>query len=438
MLHHIFKQLWAQRRYNGWIFAELMVVFTVVWALTDYAFVLLYNRNIPQGFDAGDTYMVSYGVYEEGMSRFRPEESDRARRRENLDLFVRKIREYGDVEYADLSVRAWGSLPFSGGMNSSSVIRRDEGDSAEVVTYAEVKLFGSGDYFRIFRYASAADGSWERPAGIDLLENSGIFITRRVERQLFGGESAVGRSVMADLGEGHRSYVVADVLCDQKRFEYELPGGAIFGAVSAHDWPSAVCLRVKRGTPEQRFIAGFRKEMTGELHIGNFYLNNIESFRQRREDMEYEFGVTNEARTHMALMVFFLLNIALGIIATFWFRNETRRSEIGLRMAMGSTRGVLQRQFITEAILLFTVAVIPAVPVCYAAASAGVSGLDMNILKNYESVKDSPWLTQHFASRFLVTNFITYLMLVIIILFSSWLPAYRASREHPVEALRDE
>lgn len=440
MLQHIFRQIWAQRKYNGWIFIELMVVFVLVWVLTDYAFVMLHNKSIPQGFDINDTYLVTYGIYGDETSRYNPQESDSVKIMENLDLFVRKINEYKDVEYADLTYLPWGSVPFSGGQNRTSVKKYNDDDPTEA--FAETKNVRSGDFFRIFRYTSAKDGSWERPAGIDLYQNNSILITRKVERELFKNESAIGKTITADIGDGPRNYVVADVLNDQKRFDYRLPEGGVFG-----ESPSAtpdnltgfgVCFRVKQGTPEKQFILNFRKEMTKQLRIGNFYLKNIESFHQRKENLRYELGITNEVRTRTALMIFFLLNIALGIIATFWFRNETRRSEIGLRMAMGSTRATLQRQFITEAVLLFTLAVIPALIINYVIARVGMIELNIDLHRKYETVVGSPYITQHFTWRFLVANLMAYLLLVVIVLFSAWLPAYKASKVHPVEALRDE
>ncbi|MEA4917593.1 ABC transporter permease [Proteiniphilum sp.] len=439
MIHHIFKQIWAQRRYNGWIFIELMVVFVLVWVLTDYAFVMLHNKSIPQGFDISDTYLVTYGIYGDETSRYNPAESDSVKIMENLDLFVRKIKAYKNVEYADLSYLAWGSIPFSGGQNRTSVTKENDDFS---VVFAETKYVSSGDFFRIFRYTSTKDASWERPASIDLYQNNSILITRKVEWELFKNESAIGKTVTADIGDGAKKYVVADVLNDQKRFDYRLPEGAVFGGsplVSPDNLTGfGVCLRVKQGIPEKQFILDFRKEMTKQLHIGNFYLKNIESFLQRKENLRYELGITNEVRTRTALMIFFLLNIGLGIIATFWFRNETRLGEIGLRMAMGSPRTTLQRQFITEAILLFTLAVIPALIINYVIARSGMIELNIDLHRKYETVPGSPYITQHFTWRFLIANLMTYLLLVMIILFSAWLPAYKAAKVHPVEALRDE
>ena len=439
MIRHIFRQIWAQRKYNAWIFIELVVIFVLVWVLADYAFVLTHNKSIPQGFDANNAYMIRYGMYGNETSRYNAAEDDSLKVMENLDLFLRKIKAYKNVEVANLTYTTWGSTPFSSGNNQSDIINAD--DSAKV-TNAQLKNVFSGDFFRIFRYAPYKDNSWERIANMDLRQNKSVFITRQVERKVFGNQSAIGKKIYADIGEGIQEYVVAEVLNDQKRFDYTLPKGAVFGA-SEIPTPKnlnsfAVCLRTKEGVSEQRFIADFRKEMTKQLQIGNFYLKEIQSFQSIKQDTDYMFGKTNEMRTRTTLMIFFLLNIALGIIGTFWFRNQTRRGEIGLRMAMGSTRTALQWQFITEALLLLTIAVVPAIFINYAIVQADLINLKMDMIITYKTVEDSQYIIQHAPLRFLITHIITYVFMAIIVALSSWIPAHKASKVHPVDALRDE
>ena len=383
--------------------------------------------------------MVTYGMYGSETSRYNAAEDDSLKTMNNLELFVRKIKEYPDVEVADLTYLTFGFVPFSGGDNRTIITSETDTNSV----FAHTKAIRSGDFFRIFRYTSARNNSWESPASVDLNQNNSVFITRMVEREFFGEESAIGKTIQADVGEGLQKYVVADVLNDQKRFDYTLPQGAIFGAspsISAENFMEfAICLRSNAGISEQQFISNFRKDMTNQLRIGNFYLKDIQSFNSMKEDINQRFGVTNEIRTRTALMIFFLLNIALGIIGTFWFRNQTRRGEIGLRMAMGSTRGQLQRQFILEALILLTLAVLPAIIINFFIARADVIQFKMDDIKmSYETVRGSPFVTQNAPLRFLITNFITYIFLASIVALSAWIPASNASNVHPVDALRDE
>ena len=383
--------------------------------------------------------MIRYGIYGSETFRYNPSESDSLNIMDNLDLFLNKIKAYKDIEVAALTYMGWGATPFSGNNNQSDIINVN--DSTKI-TNAQVKNVFSGDYFRIFRYTPYKDKAWERVANIDLRKNNTVFITRQVEQAIFGNQSAIGKRIYADIGYGKQEYVVGEVLSDQKRFDYTLPYGAIFGAAPMPKPNNldyfGVCTRTKSGISERQFISDFKKEMAKQLQIGNFYLKDIQSFSSIKSETEYMFGVTNEIRVRMALMLFCLLNIALGIIGTFWFRNQIRRGEIGLRMAMGSTRATLQRQFIVEALLLLTLAVIPAILINFFIARIGGIDLNMDIMMEYKTIIGSPYLTQNAPLRFLITNLITYFSLAAIVVLSAWIPARRASKMHLVEALRDE
>lgn len=431
MIKQLIKQIWVQRKQNGWIFAELLVVCILMWYIVDFCFVLLHNKSIPTGSDISDTYVITYGVLTEENSRFDAAESDSLRMMQNLELFTRKIRQYDQVETASLLNTAWGTLPNSGGFYGDMI----QYDTIQIS--AEIKFISSGDYFRIFRYTSARDNSCEHPASIDLYQHNAVFITRMIERKLFGQQSGIGKKItVIGRNDNNKEYMVADILSDQKRFDYGLPAPAVFlpaEPLSVANMNShAVCIRLKGETPEKPFISAFRKDMTPSLRIGNLYLEDIESMSTRKANIEYLFGKTNEIRTHMIIMTFFLLCIALGVIGTFWFRIASRRNEIGVRMAMGSTRKKLQQQFIMEAILLLTIATIPAICISFFIIQADL------IESLGERIPDSIYITGRKWLRFFLTNGITYIFLSLIVSLSAWIPAYRASKIHPVEALREE
>ena len=51
MIKQIFKMIWNQRRLNGWIWMELLVVFVALWYLVDMFVVQLYSYTRPMGYD---------------------------------------------------------------------------------------------------------------------------------------------------------------------------------------------------------------------------------------------------------------------------------------------------------------------------------------------------------------------------------------------------
>ncbi|HZJ73705.1 MAG TPA: FtsX-like permease family protein [Perlabentimonas sp.] len=428
MIHHILKQIWAQRKYNVWIFVELLLVFILMQFIVAYGFVILHNRSIPGGFDETNTFVVTYGTYPPRTSRYSAEDADSVKALENLNKIVSKVQQYKNVEIAALTYGGWGTLPYSGSSYGRNIMR----DSVEMGT--QVKRISSGDYFRIFRITSAKDNTWQRPANIDLNQDNAILITRSVAKRLFGDAAAIGQTVKMSIDRDKdklKEYIVADVLNDQKRFDYILPTDAVFIAASPltvnNIMSFNICLRVLDGTPKQQFIRDFQKDMKGEMQIGNFYLKHVKSFENEKRNIEHTFGVTNDIRIRKIMAVFLSFCMALGIIGTFWFRNQTRRSEIGLRMAMGSTRRKLQKQFVLEAIIMFTATTIPALIIYYF----------IEVANGYHS-DTQMYIVQNKLLLFAITGPITYILLGIIVGLSAWIPAHRASKTHPVDALRDE
>ena len=45
MIHSILHQIWNQRRSNGWLFAELLIVFTLMWYCVDVLSMALPMQN---------------------------------------------------------------------------------------------------------------------------------------------------------------------------------------------------------------------------------------------------------------------------------------------------------------------------------------------------------------------------------------------------------
>lgn len=180
------------------------------------------------------------------------------------------------------------------------------------------------------------------------------------------------------------------------------------------------------------FLRKFKEKMYDELRIGNFYLQSIKSYKQIEKETSASFGQTGNVRIYSALLLFFLLNILLCVMGTFWYRIRVRREEVGLRMAMGATQQGILRQFFVEGLCLLAIITIPAMLIEMQFVYAG-----MVDTLGQES-KDLAFLPDRTVVRFLLTNCITWLVLACMILLAIWIPAKRASRMVPADALHYE
>ncbi len=395
MTRHILKQIWTQRRRNGWIFGELLIVFVLCWYMVDYAFVMVHNRMIPNGYDITDTYQIMYGK--------NVNDSTRA----EYDQFIDKVKRFPGVQYV-FATSDWSISPFSGSYNGNQIQR----DSTSTGYHVQLKRVGDNSYFDVFAIRSTISGQRAR---LILSDNYTIILNQNLAELMFGKENPVGQTVY--FGD-KKPYRVTDVIEDQKRFDYQQPGNTVFYPSLNHEVSSP---EISIRTGSNFSLEQFKRDVTSD----------IKSYQDVQQEQEFTWGITKEVRLRNGIMVFFLLNIMLGVIGTFWFRNQTRRSEIGLRMALGSSNRQIQNQYIIEALAILTLAAIPAIVINSALLQADIiKTLGEEVTGNY--ITANKWL------RFAITNGITYVLLAVIVALSAWIPVRQASKVHPVEALRDE
>ena len=158
----------------------------------------------------------------------------------------------------------------------------------------------------------------------------------------------------------------------------------------------------------------------GQLSVGNLFILKVHDYENIRND--FQRGNYNQVQIRFWMMGFLLLNILLGIVGTFWFRTQHRRSELALRVAVGSSRAQLWGRLNNEGIVLLSLAALPAAVICY-----NIGYLDLT--DGYME-----WGT----ARFLITFAISYFLMALMILAGIWFPARQAIRIQPAEALREE
>jgi putative ABC transport system permease protein len=356
---------------------------------------------LEKGYDIENTYRINHKDITEN-------------EKEEFRIFYDKVRLFPCVEKAFLTGRYTGTTPF-GNSYSGIQISKDTVASAESVQVQQ-KPVTSNNYFEIFKVRSVLHpGTFGK---LDIANPKSIVLTADVARVLFGNESALGRSVFMD---GSEEYTVTDVVERQKPYNYEKHCSSVFFNAKESDVKEPeIAIRVGKDFSLDRF----KKEVT----------SSIVTYKEVGKRMDIIMGMSNEIRIRFGLMAFFLLNIALGVIGTLWFRVTSRRNEIGVRMAMGSNRRRLRLQFIGEALALLTLVFVPAVCINFAVVQAGL----INAFDDYFYSSNNKYIIDNVWLRFFLTTLITYLFLAVIVTVSAWIPARQASKMHPVEALRDE
>lgn len=423
MIRHLLKLIWKQRRLNAWIAAELFLVFLLLAYIMDYFITIGYASLMKNPYNIKDTYQVMLAVLPESSSKYIHYDEANKQQQVVADYLtlVDRIRQHPLVEQVSLSNM---SVPYTGNYRNISM-----GKDTSSVYYCQI-LEVSPSYFEVFRIHSR-DG--ESPSDLaNVFTDKSMIISRRMAKQHFSNREAKGQTLYIYSGGNQEKYRIAAVLGAMKRDDYSREEAAAYlpltpSAISGMDEQTLrsldICIRVKPGINSSEFKENFLREMQQQLSVGNFLLYQITSFEEFRTTQYLVNGQTDAIRYRVSFMVFLLMNIFLGIVGTFWLRNEGRKSEIGLRMAVGSTRKQVLGMMIGEGWLLLTVVAVPAVILC-------VNLVKMEFIST--NIMGVTFL------RVFSGLLLTYVFMALVIMLGAWYPAYLSSRIAPADTLRNE
>lgn len=428
MIRMIRHQLWNQRRQNGWIFVELVIVSFFLWAVIDPIYVVTSDLSIPPGYNEERVYLLDMGYYDVQHGKYDRTQDSASVKQENLYRIARIVKNLPEVE--SYAITSSYSFPNGSSWNGAQVF--NDTLKAHTQCYQFIQTEGS-DLFRTFGMKDAKTGQvMDLPA--DCAAREGQFITKRLALELFGTADATGMKLYYGDSVYHE---VMGVLEDYKHRVNEQPGNLMVEVKSklpeknSLQWSYRITFRLKPNVDISAFEQRFKKEVVSQLYVGNFYFTKLGRFADIRRSYENSSGVTNTLRLQYSLAGFAMLCVFLGMVGTFWIRCNARRQDIGLMRTMGATKANICRQFLTEAWLLVTVAFLVSMPLTiHRIYVSGFANATENGSPEY-------WQNQTYTHFFLV-SLLTYVILLVIALLGTYAPVTRAANILPADALRDE
>ena len=418
MWRPLFNQIWNQRRANTWLWLELAMVTTLLW----YGIDLVYNyegaARLPKGYDTDGVFDLM--VQTKPLEAIESADNDRAG--EDFTYLYNLIKDYPGVEEV---CAYYGSVPYTGESMFEGYAPHD--DSTHVVKcYIR---YVTPSYFKVFRLqplAGQLDEEHWTPAEFPMP----VLMSADLVDSLFhlpNRADAVGRTCFNPYWLNNKdnpvtSYRVTAVLPRHKLNDYERYEPFIYLPVSKALFWQHIALRVAPAHVAG-FAERFRRDMQSVFDRGIFYLDYIRSYDDMKAAYDVQQGTVNYLNTAYAVAAFFVFNVFLCVLATFWYRTHKRRCEIALRMAMGSSQTAVLRYFLAEGLSLLLLAAIPALVIALHLQMA-----DLTV----HTLVDTSW------ERFLVCFAGAVIMLAGVIALSIWYPAHRVMHIVPAEALHDE
>lgn len=460
MITKLFHQLWNERKQNAWLFLELIVASLFLWFALDPLYTLICRRYIPSGFDASDTYMVEIAQYRPGETKYKvdPELFNNSAVRECCTQAINIIRSMPEVEYHTTADP--GSMVNSYS-TSSTTFTTDSIDYTlmqksfeEVEEYLKSRKLVSIIYWR---YILTEGSNYPATFGIrdihtgDYLKNdiaqypNGVFISESAAMQLFGTTDAKGKEFRYVYKD--KLLRVAGVFKDIQMVQYDEPSPLMIMSIEAIDDMYAnshngttvfLHIRLKKGVDKDEFEKRFREEIMPKLEIGNVYCSNITSHDNIRKKYSRRFGIDNMYRLYVGLSSFALFCAFLGLLSSFWIRTAERRADIGIMRSVGASRSKIVSQFAGEALLLATLAFIVAMPFVmhYLHVEGFADPIKDLFLINKES-SNPAYLHNQPLTHFVTVTIVGYLFMAIVAVVGAVIPAWRATRIEPADAMRE-
>lgn len=145
------------------------------------------------------------------------------------------------------------------------------------------------------------------------------------------------------------------------------------------------------------------------------------------------YGAIGQLRLSYVLAGFFLINLILGVIGTFWLQTRKRIPEMGIRRAFGAARGSLITMLVKENLLLATGGCLLGFLIYwqYAFHNGLANGDETNLEQN---VVDN-WIGS-FGEHFLIVSLIVYGVIAVCVIVGTLIPAMAVSRVQIVDAIR--
>ena len=412
----LFAQIKNEWRSNIWLAVELLLVSVVMWWITDALYVRLAVYFEPRGFNTEHCYRIEMGELTEKSPDY-IKQNRKAYEADILEL-AERLRHRPDIEAVSLSVN---SFPYNG--NNGTIHVQLAGDTLVAKDWV-IRRQVTPDFVRVFQYQGANGETPEQLA--EMLERGEILVSDNLFSSTYnrplpmtnyvGKRFHLNRDTTSSVRLGASLKVVRYSDFDQGKYSRSM--------VYKLDWfdkDQELCVRV-RPEHDVDFINKLKADSESQYRVGNIFISEVRSFKDIRRNFQQ--GSYNEMRNNITIMVFLLVNIFLGLLGTFWFRTQQRKSEIALHKAHGATNPMVFTRLLSEGWLLLLI----------------ITPLALLVDLNIAHAELNSWLngTTLEWDRLLICAGISFALMALMIAIGIGIPAKKAMKIDPAEALHGE
>ena len=450
-MKQILKNLWSQRAQNVWLFAELVVVCFVAWTQIDPIVVRLFYQNQPAGFDIDRLVVADARLYKTMGQNIYDHDGDEYYQQMS-EQFTREMKQ---LKQHLLELDEVAYVSFLDGIEGYPRMNKHYRDIPlpnDTIMVPECLFDIEEDFFETFGI-QPVPGS---PSQHDLSMNTGggqsIILTRSLAERIYGSaEAAIGKNIESGITfvdfEGNKIsiiYTVKGVVEDVGARTDEYSTWMAFcpnGRFCDYQQMARLVIRLKPGVNMQRFVEE-QTYRTGELASEHYVICEFFPYADAAKNIDSAYGLDYNAQSDydfnlsVATAIFFLINLCLGVIGTFWMQTKRRTEESGIMRAFGATKRRIMGMFLAEGFVLTTLSMLITCILYLNYVKTGLGELCIPLqAPQYEP--DPTWVADK-PLHFCVIAGLVYLIILIVVSIGIAIPAWNIVRTKVVEALREE
>jgi putative ABC transport system permease protein len=393
MFRHLFKLLWNKRKHNFLFLTEILISFLVTFAVFSYLTYYYQNYKRPIGLDYQRVWAIGYdnGTF--------------TKDRDSLDMFYKNLtnslKAMPQVEEVSLTS---GNFPYSESFISTGLTHK--GKSFNMVSNFAV----GADYNKVWNIG-LTEGRWFLPEDA-VSKNKTILINETLKNQMFGKGTAAGK-LIGDFDDANKMKVIGVVKDIKTNGDFSPVSSAMFTKLDTAEYRYTRTILLKVSASADATFEGTLYKFMANSTKGAVEIRHVDEMRDAKNE-----------RTYIPMIIFsivacfLIINVALGLFGVLWYNINKRKSEIGLRRAIGASGSSVSAQLVYEALILATMSL--------------VLGCFFAIQFPLLNVFDIP------SDVYLISILLSITFIYLLVLACSLYPGRQAAAIHPAIALHEE
>lgn len=424
MIRIALKNLWSQRKVYGWLALELVILSILAWVIIDPTVVRIYYAHQPLGYDSDRLVEVTIDSYPSTSSKYSAEAADSTSISNNFDRVYNTISKFPGVESATIvSYEIEGSSSWNGGLYT-------ETDTVS----ASGNKYLQGTPFLATYGIKPTDGQSVEQMQLQGYSPDDIIISESTARWLGKKPKEILGLTVGDYSGEKR---IVGVTNDVRPKSVSPNNTNMFLSATKEDIGMnyfLVVIRLKDGIDPAKFVDDNRQALNEKLSIGNYHPTDIRTYAEKSAELQYTQGYTNANRIGIFMAIFYLVNMALGVIGTVWLQTRRRSGEAGVMKAFGARPRHIVTTLIWEGVILTTITwMLGSLIYMQYALRKGLA--TARYFSNWYFPES--WVND-FWTHFSIVALIILALMLIAVVIGIWIPARRIARVDPAIALKDE